>query len=58
MQYIYGMRLNIRHRPKEGFIKEVEDVSNRYYGILIYSRQLSEKECQEYNLDYLGKIND
>ena len=58
MRYIYGMRLCIRCRPREGFIKQVEDISNRYYGILMYSRQLTDKERQEYNLDYLGKIND
>lgn len=61
MQYIYGMRLrgfSPGSQPMDGLIKRADDTSNRYYDILIYSRRLTEKECQDYNLDYLGKIND
>lgn len=61
MQYAYGMRMrgySIGCQPKEGFLERVEDISDTFYDILIYSRRLSEKEVDEYELVYLGKINE
>lgn len=61
MQYAYGMRMrgySIGCQPKEGFLERVEDISDTFYDILIYSRKLSEKEVDEYELVYLGKINE
>lgn len=61
MQYAYGMRMrgySIGCQPKEGFLERVEDISDTFYDILIYSRKLSEKEVDEYELAYLGKINE
>ena len=57
MTYRYGMRLrgfSIGCQPK-GVIERTDDPSGRYYDILAYDRQLTEKELEDYELDYLGK---
>ena len=58
MAYKYGMRLrgfSIGCQPKDGFIRREDDASGRYYDILVYDRELSEQELEDYELDYLGK---
>ena len=60
MAYRYGMRLrgfSIGCQPKEGFLDREDDESGRYYDILIYGRQLTDRELEDYELDYLGKVN-
>lgn len=59
MQYVYGMRLrgfSPACQPTDGFIKRVDDKSGKYYDLLVYSRQLTEQECRDYELDYIGRI--
>lgn len=54
----YGMRLrgfSIGCQPKEGFYGRQDDVSGKYYDILIYSRKLTDKEVRDYELDFLGE---
>ena len=54
----YGMRLrgfSIGCQPKEGFYDRQDDVSGRYYDILIYSRKLTDKEVRDYEFDFLGE---
>lgn len=61
MQYAYGMTMrgfSIGCQPKEGFLECVNDISDTFYDILIYSRKLSEKEETEYELSYLGEIDE
>ena len=41
-------------QPRQGFVERVDDASGRYYDILIYSRELTQEELVEYELDYLG----
>lgn len=58
MAYKYGMRLrgfSIGCQPKDGLIKREDDASGRYYDILVYDRELSEQELEDYELDCLGK---
>lgn len=58
MTYLYGMRLrgfSLGCQPKYGFIERLDDPSGRYYDILTYDRQLSNKELEDYELDYLGE---
>ena len=60
MAYRYGMRLrgfSIGCQPKDGFLDREDDESGRYYDILIYGRQLTDRELEDYELDYLGKVN-
>lgn len=55
--YVYGMRLrgfSPGCQPKEGWIDTEADPLDDYWNILIYNRKLSDQECKEYDLDYLG----
>lgn len=59
LNYAYGMRLrgySINCQPKIGLVKVLEDMSKRFYNILIYNRRLSEEEIKNYELTYIGKI--
>ena len=50
----YGMRLRgfaPMCQPKEGFVRREDDPSGRYYDILVYNRELTEKEIRNYELD-------
>lgn len=50
----YGMRLRgfaPMCQPKEGFVRREDDFSGRYYDILVYNRELTEKEIKNYELD-------
>lgn len=55
--YKYGMRLRgfaPMCQPKEGFYERQDDMSGKYYDILIYDRELTDKELKDYELDYIG----
>jgi len=43
-------------QPKDGFIQREDDTTGKYYDILTYNRHLTEKECRDYELDYLGEV--
>lgn len=54
--YRYGMRLRgfaPMCQPKEGFVERQDDTTGRYYDILVYNRELTEKELRDYELDRL-----
>mgnify|MGYP003299554918 CR=1 FL=1 len=54
----YGMRLrgfSIGCQPMNGLIKREDDTSGEYHDILVYDRELTEKELVEYELDDLNK---
>lgn len=56
MNYRYGMRLRgfaPMCQPKEGFVERQDDSTGRYYDILVYNRELTEKELRDYELDRL-----
>jgi len=56
--YIYGMRLrgfSIGCQPKEGFVERRDDISGLYYDVIVYNRKLTNKELDDYELDYLGE---
>lgn len=61
MKFLYGMRLrgfSIGCQPMNGLIgrEERPDIdTNLYYDIIAYDRELTEEECKEYELDYIGK---
>jgi hypothetical protein len=40
------------------FVDRLEDKSDTYYDILIYSQKLSETEVKDYELQFLGKIHE
>lgn len=56
MTYAYGMRLrgfSLGCQPMKGFIERQDDTTGRYHDILIYDRELTEKELKDYELDSL-----
>ena len=57
MVFKYGMRLRgfaPMCQPKDDFVERHDDTTGRYYDLLIYNRQLSDKEVNDYELDFLG----
>lgn len=57
MSYIYGMRLRgfaPMCQPKEGLVERRDDLTGKYYDLLVYNRKLTEKEIRDYELDYLN----
>lgn len=57
--YWYGMRLrgfSPMCQPKDGFLEHHDSYDARYYDIIVYDRKLSEQECSDYALDYLGDL--
>lgn len=57
-RYAYGMRLrgfSPMCQPMKGLLDVDEDKEGRYYNLLLYDRKLTDKELQDYELDYLGK---
>jgi hypothetical protein len=55
--YRYGMRLrgfSIGCQPKEGFYTVENDATGRYHDILVYTRELTDKELTDYELDRLS----
>ena len=55
-RWYYGMRLrgfSIGCQPKEGFYERVDDPDNRYWDIIIYDRPLTDKEIDDYDLDFI-----
>lgn len=56
MTYRYGMRLrgfSIGCQPRQGFVEREDDITGRYYDILVYDRELTEQELADYELDAL-----
>ena len=54
--YKYGMRLrgfSIGCQPMQGFMERQDDPTGKYWDILVYDRELSEQEVQDYELDRL-----
>ena len=59
MMYLYGMRLrgfSPGCQPKEGLVERQDDVTGKYHDILVYDRELTEKELIDYELDFVGRI--
>ena len=57
MKYKYRMRLrgfSIGCQPMDGLIRRENDGTNKYHDILIYDRELSEKEIKNFELDFIS----
>ena len=56
--YRYGMRLrgfSIGCQPMKGILMQEDDATGKYHDILVYARKLTDKELEDYELDYLGE---
>lgn len=54
MRYLYGMRLrgfSIGCQPMDGFVERLDDTSGFFHDILVYDRELTQKEREDYELD-------
>jgi len=61
MKYVYGMRLrgfSPGCQPMKGLKRSEQDYSGKYWDLLVYDRELTEKELRDYELDYLGERDD
>lgn len=66
MMYKYGMRLRpfgigcqpmdgyLYREPYEGF--KCFKYSDKYWDVIVYNRELNEKEMEDYELDFVGVI--
>lgn len=55
--YVYGMRLRgfaPLCQPKNGLVS-AENGDRKYWNYLVYNRKLTDKECKDYELDYIGE---
>ena len=53
-EHRYGMRLrgfSPMCQPTDGLIRREDDATGRYYDILVYERELTDKELSDYELD-------
>ena len=56
-RFYYGMRqrgCSPGCQPKDGFVERMDDPSGMYYDIISYSKKLSLRDEQYYDLAYLG----
>lgn len=54
MKYKYGMRVrgfSIGCQPMDGFYERLDSNDDRWYDILVYTRELTEQEIRDYQLD-------
>ena len=56
--FVYGMRcrgFSPGCQPKDGFVDAETDPLDDYWNIIVYSRKLTRKELEQYELDFLGR---
>lgn len=59
-RYLYGMRLrgfSIGCQPMDGLVERRDDISGLYHDILVYDRELTNKEIDDYELDRIIDVN-
>ena len=59
MTYLYGMRnrgFSIGCQPMDGLIERQDDTSGIYHDILVYDRELTQKEREDYELDRIFEV--
>lgn len=60
MKYIYGMRLRpagIGCQPRD-FAELREDLTQKYWDLVVYNRKLTEEEQFVYSMDLIGEEPD
>lgn len=58
--YVYGMRLrgfSIGCQPMNGFVCAYDDPNGKYHSIIVYDRELTQKEIRQYELDKVDADN-
>ena len=57
-EYLYGTRLSgfsIGCQPMEALKERIDDETGRYHDVLVYDRELTEEECNNYELDFIER---
>lgn len=57
MDYYYGMRLrgfSPACQPMQGLVCRVDDWTGKYHDVLVYDRELTAQECEDYDLDFIA----
>lgn len=57
--YKYGMRLrgfSLGCQPRDNFYRRLDDTTNKYYDILLYTKPLDRCDTISYELDYIGTV--
>lgn len=60
-KYKYGMRLrgfSLGCQPMREFDHREDDTTGKYHDVIVYRRKLSENEVENYELDYLGRVEE
>ena len=55
--YKYGMRLrgfSPGAQPRQGWLDAGTDPEGKYWNTLFYNRKLTDEECRDYELDFIG----
>ena len=58
--FIYGMRLrgfSLGAQPHVGLKGRKDDLTGKYWDILMYDRKLTRQEVESYELEYLGEVD-
>ncbi len=58
--FFYGMRLrgfSPGCQPMDGLVERRDSINDRYYDVIVYNRELSAKECADYELDKVGETD-
>ena len=56
--YKYGMRLrgfSVGCQPMHGLVDHMDDPSGRFWNILVYNRELTEREIKDYELEAINE---
>lgn len=59
--YIYGMKLrgfSPGCQPLNGLVNRQEDVTGKYYDLLIYDRELTQEEERDYELELMEVVHE
>lgn len=54
MTFRYGMKyrgFSIGCQPMNGLVERVDDTTGKYHDVLIYDRELTDKEVDDYELE-------
>lgn len=61
MTYLYGMKYrgySLGCQPMQGLLHRLDDPSNKYYDLLVYNRPLTDKEEQDFELEFIKEVFD
>ena len=61
MRYVYGMRsvgFGQGNQPDDGLLEHFIDMTETFYDILVYERELSHYELWKYDLEFMAKYKE